>query len=159
MPNADLTNKNLRLPNINEATQFVKTDVYKVNIAGDGLTSAGTHILAVIPKGRMVTAMRAAVLTATAGSIDSTKTLTVKAGVKPYGGSFGGVLTLVSSSSSAVVAKGQVFGAAANGVDGYACSDSGDATICLEVANGSLSAGVFLLAVDTAPVDEYLTNG
>ena len=154
MPNTDLTGKIPRLPNINEETQFVKTDVYKVDYAANSAGQAGVHKLCYVPGGRMVVGIHAAVKQTIAGGATSANQ-GIGIGVSPNGSDCTNVVTL-GSGTTITVSGGQVFNAMANGVGGMFGSAGG--YVCLNNV-GSATSGTVIVGVDTAPVGDYGENG
>ena len=154
MANTDLTAKIPRLPNINEETQFVKTDVYKVDYGANSAGQAGVHKLCYVPGGRMVVGVHAAVTKAIAGGAASASHA-LGVGVSPDGSACSNVVTFGSGTTIAVSA-GKVFNGLANGVEGMFGSAGG--YVCLNNV-ASATSGTVIVGVDTAPIGDYGENG
>lgn len=146
---ADVTNKESRVPGVNQDTNFVKQEAHMVDAAGLGVTEVGTHDLFKMPAGVMVTGVRAAVIT---GSAPAGATVQFKALVN------GSAVNLTPALSGALLGSGAVINAPVTSGGAYDIVGSG-ATIQMTVGTSALTAFKALVAVETIPVVEFLERG
>ena len=140
---ADLTNKDFRLNGINQATKFVREDAYEVDVVELGATT-GANDLVAIPAGNAVVGFKVIGEASIVGGSDSKVQLGVKAGT-----------TTVNFGTAAAVKAGDVLNVSVNGA-----AYSADAqTVVLTVSGTALTAGKFIVVVESIPVGEFITRG
>lgn len=147
---ADVTNKETKVPGVNQETHYIKREAHIIDAAGLGVTAVGTHDLFVLPRGGMITAVRAAMLGAGSGS--SGATVQFKAQIN------GSSVALNSATAITALGSGAVINAPVSGVAAYDVVGSG-AVIQLAVASAALTDFKALVVVESIPVADYLELG
>jgi hypothetical protein len=148
---ADITNKNIRVPGVNQDTNFIKQRSYCLNGSETPeVMSSGTHSIIAIPKGEAVTKLRVVALANTASG--GSATLQFKVAV-------GGTVENINSSAVAIVnfAAGDVHDFPVNSIKSY--DEANGAVIQLVVGSASLTSVKLLLVVETLPVAEFTKLG
>lgn len=147
---ADVTNKETRVPGVNQDTNFVKQEAHIVDAAGLGVTAVGTHDLFKLPAGVMLTGLRIASLANAAGS--SGATIQLKAAVN------GSSVNLTSATALSALGSGAVINAPVSDANGYDVVGSG-AIIQMTVGTAALTDFKALVIVEDIPVKDYLERG
>lgn len=148
---ADITNKNCRVPGVNQDTNFMKQRSY----CFDGgvvpeIMSIGTHNIIAVPVGECVAKIRVIALeNSTSGG---SATLQFKL-------SFGETSEVINSSTIAVgaLAAGDVHELVVNGIKAYDAEKT--PVIQLVVGSSAFTAMKLLVIVETLPVTEFMTMG
>lgn len=138
---ADVTNKKLQIPGVNSNTNYIQERAYEVNFTNNAdISATGTHSLARIAKGEVVTGVKVIV----AEAITSGGAATVQ--VKING-------TAINTSAWALsgLSKGTVYSLNANGL---AITD--DILLQATVGTAAITAGKLIIIVETIPVDMFL---
>lgn len=144
MPNIDLTSLDIRVNGSNAETNYTQNDCFKLDIAKQGLTDAsGSHTVAKLPAGSVITGARLVVLEAFAGTGASVQ---VKAGATVLG----------EAKSVSALTKGASIALAAS----TAYDPDNEVEIKFEeTAAKALTSGVALLFIDYIPVKQFVTAG
>ena len=147
----DVTNKNLRIPGVNQDTNFIKQRSYCLNgIEVPEILAVGTHNVIALPRGEAITKIRIVALDATTSGGSATLQFKV---------AFGEVAENVGTSAVAIanLAAGDVYDFAVNGIKGYE-AESG-AVIQLSVGAAALTGMKLLVIVETIPVVDFTKQG
>lgn len=148
---ADITNKNLRIPGVNQDTAYIKQRSYLLDGAIDAAVLAtGTHSIIALPKGEAVTKLRLVAIDAAASGGSATVQFKV---------AYGQTAEAINSTAVAVanLGAGDVYEFPVNGVKGYDAATG--AVLQMTVGTAALTAAKFLLIVETLPVNEFMTMG
>lgn len=148
---ADITNKNIKVPGVNCATNYVQQYAYCVDFATlDGIAGTGTHDIVKLPKGEALLGLRIVALeSATSGG---SATLQFKLSV-------GGTATAINSSTIALagLTAGMIQNLPANNLKSF--SGDGEGVLQMVVGTAAYTGGKFLLIAETLPAEAYVTNG
>ena len=146
---ADVTNKETRVPGVNQDTNFVKQEANMVDAAGLGVTAVGTHDLFKLPAGVMLTGFRAAVLDEAVGS---GATIQFKAAMN------GSSVNLTSATAVSALGSGATINVPVADANGYDAVGSG-AIIQMAVGTSALTSFKALAITEYIPVKDYLERG
>ena len=146
---ADVTNKETRVPGVNQDTNYIRQEAHIIDAAGLGVTAVGTHELFVVPQGGMLTNFRVAMLGAGSGSAN--------ANVKFQATVNGSAVELTSGAAMAAYGSGACINIPVNG----AVRDlvGSGAVIQMVVASAALIDFKALVIAESIPVEDYLTLG
>ena len=146
---ADVTNKETRVPGVNQETHYIKREAHIIDAAGLGVTAVGTHELFIVPAGGMLTDFRVAMLGAGSGSAN--------ANVKFQATVNGSAVELTSGAAMTAYGSGACINAPVNG----AVRDfiGSGAVIQMVVASAALIDFKALVVVESIPVQDYLELG
>lgn len=146
---ANVTNKETRVPGVNQDTNYIRQESHIIDAAGLGVTAVGTHELFIVPAGGMLTNFRMAMLGAGSGSSGAT----VKFAATVNSSS----VDLTSAIAVTSFGSGACINTAVNG----AVRDliGSGAVIQMVVASAALIDFKALVIAEGIPVDDYLTLG
>lgn len=144
MANIDLTSLDIRVNGSNAETNYTQNDCFKLDIAQQGLTDkSGSHTVAKLPAGSIVTGARLVVLEAFVGTGASVQ---VKAGSTVLG---------EAKDVSALTIGANIALAASTAYD-----PANEVVIKFEeTKDAALTSGVALLFIDYIPVKQFVTAG
>ena len=148
---SDVTNKNVRVPGVNQDTSFIKQRSYCLNGAeAPEILATGTHNVIALPKGEAVTRVRVIALENTTSGGSATLQFKV---------AFGETAENINTSAVGIsnLAAGDVYDLPVNGVKGY--DEAVGAVIQLAVGSAALTAVKLLVVVETLPVAEFTKLG
>ena len=148
---SDVTNKNFRIPGVNQDTNFTKQRSYFLNGAEvPEILATGTHNVIALPKGEAVTGVRVIALENTTSGGSATLQFKVD---------FGGTAENINTSAVGIanLSAGDVHDWPVNGVKGY--DETSGAVIQLAVGSAALTAVKLLVIVETLPVAEFTQLG
>ena len=148
---SDVTNKNFRIPGVNQDTNFIKQRSYCLNGAEvPEILATGTHDVIALPKGEALIGLRVIALENTAS--DGSATLQFKVAIGEAAENIN-----TSAVGIASLSAGDVYDWPVNGVKGY--DDTSGAVIQLAVGSAALTAVKLLVIVETLPVVEFTKLG
>lgn len=148
---ADVTNKNFRIPGVNQDTNFIKQRSYCLNGAEvPEILATGTHDVIALPKGEALIGLRVIALENTASG--GSATLQFKVAI-------GEAAENINASAIGIgnLAAGDVHALPVNAVKGY--DEDVGAVIQLSVGSAALTAVKLLIVVETLPVAEFTKLG
>lgn len=141
---ADITNKNILIPGVNSATNFVQEYAVELDLGAMAeIAATGTHDLLKLPAGVALVGLKAVVVDAVTSGGAGTVQFKVN-----------GSAVNSTALSIAQLAKGMVHTMGVNGIAAY-----GENTLQLTVGTAALTGGKVLLIVETLPVDMFVTAG
>lgn len=146
MANADITNKDITVPGVNSATNFIKSTAFELDFAVvSDIVAVGTHDLIDIPAGETLVGLKVIVV----GAVTSGGAGTVQFKV-------GGNTINSTALALAGLAKGFVHNLVVTGVNAYS---DGTVPIQLTVGTAALTGGKLLCIAETIPGDMFITAG
>lgn len=148
---ADFTNIDFRVNGVNQDTNYKKQYAFCIDTAEySGMQATGTHDIAVIPAGEAVTGLTIFVLTSAASSGSATVQFKLD---------FDGTAEAVNSTALAIanLAAGDIADLSVNGIKAF--DTAKECTLQFTVGTAALTAGKFLIVVDTIPVAEFINKG
>lgn len=141
---ADITNKNIAVPGVNSATNFVRERAFLLDMDTTAeIAAVGTHDLVKLPAGEALTGLKVIVIApATSGGAATAQ-------FKVNGAS-------VNSTALALagLGEGMVHCFGVSGVKAY-----GENTLQLTVGTAAYTGGKLLVIAETIPAEMFVTNG
>ena len=141
---ADITNKNIAVPGVNSATNFVRERAFMLNMDTTAeIAATGTHDLVKLPAGEALIGLKVIVIAPVTSGGAATAQFKVNGNA-------------INSSALALAGLGegmvQTFGVA--GVKAY-----GENTLQLTVGTAAYTGGKLLVIAETIPAEMFVTNG
>ena len=149
---ADITNKNFKIPGVNQDTNYIKQQSYMLDggVASE-ILETGSHEVIALNKGEAITKLR---VIAVKGGATSAGSATVQ-----FKALFDETAEAINKTAIPVadLAEGDVHEFPVNGIKGY---DAEKAAVIQFVVGGANLTGLkLLLIVETLPVEEFLKLG
>lgn len=141
---ADITNKNISVPGVNSATNYVQERAFLLDMGVNADVSAtGTHDLVKLPAGEALTGLKVIVIGGATSSGSATAQFKVNG-------------SNINSTALALagLAEGMVHSFNVAGIKAY-----GENTLQLTVASASYTGGKLLIIAETIPAEMFVTNG
>lgn len=146
---ADVTNKETRVPGVNQDTNYIRQESHIIDAAGLGVTAVGTHELFVVPRGGMLANFRLAMIGAGSGSANAT--------VKFQATVNSSAVELTSATAVTSFGSGACINTPVNGA---VCDLVGSgAVIQMVVGSAALVDFKALVIAESIPVEDFLTLG
>lgn len=141
---ADITNKNITVPGVNSATNFVKQYAYLLDMTTfSEIAEVGTHDLAKLPAGEALVGLKAVVIDKMTSGGAATAQFKVNGAV-------------INSTALALsgLADGLTHNFNVSGIAAY-----GKNTLQLTVGTAAFTGGKLLVVAETLPAEMFVTNG
>lgn len=141
---ADITNKNITVPGVNSATNFVKQYAYLLDMTTfSEIAEVGTHDLAKLPAGEALVGLKAVVINKMTSGGAAT------AQFKVNGAAINSTALALSGLTDGLTHNFNVSGIAAYGEN----------TLQLTVGTAAFTGGKLLVVAETLPAEMFVTNG